>query len=266
MTSSEERPVRSDRPVVPSVRREWGRPGCFIGAAVVGIAVAVLLLLPAVSERRTPSLRSMSQNNLKQIALGSHNFHGEYGAFPPHVGETSLSGPGNPTSSWQTTLLSYLERADLWRAYDGTRPFDDPANAPVVGAVVEPFLDPHPDWTDRRSEGGFGLSHYAGNVRVLGPGGTPRLEDVADGTTQTLYAGQVGGFPRPWADPGNLRDAAAGFGAGPRRFGGFYAGGRGGNIVLCDGSVQFVSDGIDPAVFAALGTPDGGETLDPDGW
>ena len=257
MTGSDSRPIRSDRPAAPPIRRGWGRRR-WAAVAVAAAAVVLWIMLP-VSSTRTPSLRSPSQNNLKWIALGAHNFHAAHGAFPPHVGETSVSGPGNPAPSWQAALLPYMDEAKLWRAYDVTKPFDHPANAAVAGTVLKAFIDPHPDWEDRRAEGGFGLSHYAGNVRVLGPGGTPRLPEIADGATQTLYAGQIGGFPAPWADPDNLRDAAAGFGTGPRQFGGPYAGGTGGNFALCDGSVVFLSKSIDPAVLAALGTPDGGE-------
>ncbi len=264
-------PIRSDRPPSPGEllpEKSWG-PWHWL-AAVVIVAVLVSLLLPPVTQSGRSGRRSVSQNNLKQIGLAGHNYHAVFGAFPPHAvdgsGNLSISGAENPVPSWQTASLPFLDQPKLWRAYDAAKRFDDPANAAVVATEVAAFIDPHPSYEGRHAEGGFALSHYAGNVRVLGEGGAPRLSQIVDGTTQTIYAGQIGGFPKPWADPANLRDTALGFGRSPRQFGGPYYEGTGGHVVMCDGSVRFISESIDPAVFAALGTPDGGEAIEGSGF
>jgi prepilin-type N-terminal cleavage/methylation domain-containing protein/prepilin-type processing-associated H-X9-DG protein len=78
------------------------------------IAILIGLLLPAVQKVREAAARSQCQNNLKQQALGVHNYIGTYSYFP-------TNGPGETYSmnganwSWLAEILPYIEQQNLFQ-------------------------------------------------------------------------------------------------------------------------------------------------------
>jgi prepilin-type N-terminal cleavage/methylation domain-containing protein/prepilin-type processing-associated H-X9-DG protein len=83
--------------------------------AIIGILVA--LLLPAVQAAREAARRTQCNNNLKQIAIGYHNYHDVYNAFPLSIGwGRNGSGADNadPAAyrgySDKVPLLPFVER------------------------------------------------------------------------------------------------------------------------------------------------------------
>jgi prepilin-type N-terminal cleavage/methylation domain-containing protein/prepilin-type processing-associated H-X9-DG protein len=79
------------------------------------IAVLIGLLLPAIQKVREASNRAKCQNNLKQIALGSHNYHETAGTLPPGVNEP-LGADGQPDRRcWFQFLLPHVEQEAIAR-------------------------------------------------------------------------------------------------------------------------------------------------------
>src|SRR5262245_7114213 len=77
------------------------------------IAILIGLLLPAVQKVREAAARTQSQNNLKQIVLGLHNFMDANKKSPPMFGVVNNgSGPGG---SIYFHLLPYVEQDNLYR-------------------------------------------------------------------------------------------------------------------------------------------------------
>lgn len=91
-----------------------------VAIAIIGALIA--LLLPAVQAAREAARRIKCQNNLKQLGLGSHQFHETNGSFPtffgifppvnncgvrPHCNRTA------PYGGWFLHLMPYVEQRPL---------------------------------------------------------------------------------------------------------------------------------------------------------
>ncbi len=120
--------------------------------AIIGILIA--LLLPAVQAAREAARRSQCLNNLKQIALGIHNYHDVHKALM--VGAYACCW-----GTWKVALLPFIELNNLFQLYEhgpkgtGSDGFPDPpnprpwrnryahpVNLPVTTAVIPTFLCP----------------------------------------------------------------------------------------------------------------------------
>lgn len=80
------------------------------------IAVLIALLLPAVQQAREAARRSQCKNNLKQIALGCHNFESTYRTFPA-AGQCDSTGGASTvymTESPATQILPYIDQATVY--------------------------------------------------------------------------------------------------------------------------------------------------------
>lgn len=186
--------------------------------AIFGLVVA--LTLCAVQRVRASAARLACQNNLKQIGVALHSYHGSHDRLPP--GLATGDREPYPFMAWNARLLPYLEQESLWKtttaAYAQKRFFlEDP---PHVGlnTVMPAFLCPS-DGRVRRPDGVNGVRRAA--TSYLGVSGTDqydedgllyldshvRLTDVADGTANTLLVGE-----RPPSADGYLGWWYAGYG------------------------------------------------------
>ncbi len=81
------------------------------------IAVLVALLLPAVQQAREAARRTQCKNNLKQIALGMHNYESSYSTFPPSMA-VNPSITSNASWSIHGRIMPYLEQVNLYNQID----------------------------------------------------------------------------------------------------------------------------------------------------
>ena len=75
------------------------------------IAVLIALLLPAVQAAREAARRIQCTNNLKQIALATHNYHDSLGSFPPGAKQANYG-------TWYHFIMPFVESANLHNAFN----------------------------------------------------------------------------------------------------------------------------------------------------
>src|SRR5438309_6147535 len=82
------------------------------------IAILIGLLLPAVQKIREAAARTKCINNLKQIALAAHHYHGVHQAFPPgYMSGVAPNGDDTgPGWGWAAHLLPQIEQAALFNS------------------------------------------------------------------------------------------------------------------------------------------------------
>ena len=75
------------------------------------IAVLMAILLPAVQSAREAARRSQCVNNLKQIALAMHQYHGVHAVLPP-------GKKGCCWGTWLVYVLPYMEQEPLFNSWN----------------------------------------------------------------------------------------------------------------------------------------------------
>ena len=171
-----------------------------------------LLFPPAPVASRTASRFSHCRNNLKLIELALHNYHDDYGTFPPVAVHGS---DGQPWHSWRVLLLPYIDQQPLYEQYHFGEPWNGPHNRQL--AARYPRLDVYSCPTDFDEHHQNTTSYLAvvGDKTMWPSEGSLSLTDVPDGADRTIRLVEVSNSGIHWMEPRDLRFEAMEFPINP---------------------------------------------------
>ena len=229
-----------------------------LGITVVCGGIMAALLLPAVQAAREAARRESCQNNLKQIALAMHNYHDTYKTFPPAF---IPDENGEPMRSWRASILPFVEQMALYDRYDFHERWDAPENEFAIGIAIPSYKCP----SDPSSAGAPTDTSYVlvtGLDTIFEVGKQARIAAIIDGTSNTILAVEIHNSGINWSEPRDLDIEAFVAMFGPGGTGQASSPHPGGlNVVLADGSVQFLSFNISQQDARALATSAGKERI-----
>jgi hypothetical protein len=236
---------------------------------------------------RNAASRMACSNNLKQLGIGLHGYRDAHGYFPAGTVANS-SFPVDGRLSWGVTILPYVDQKATFEKFDLTASWDAPVNKPAVAAwgwgkftcpaynTKEPPPAPYTNFVGVAGIGpdAASLPFDAPGVGFFGYDRTPKVEQIKDGTAQTLVLIETSRDIGPVIRGGH--STVRGFdladepllGEG-RPFGGMHKydkrwGGTaplGTQVLIADGSTRTTPVYVDAHVMGALATIAGGEEL-----
>ena len=255
------------------------------------IAILVSLLLPAVQQAREAARRTQCKNNLMQIGIAMHNYDMSFEMLPP--GCVNPTGPIRNLEegyhmSWVVQILPTIEQASLFGTIDFNAGAYGAANATTRGTLLSTLRCPSevmPVGGSINYAGCFGGEDVpidVNNTGLLFLNSSIGYQAIRDGASNTVLAGEKR-IARGLKDLGwmsgtmaTLRNTGVPINAGwdvggPRAgnsngglplpapsdtatsgFSSYHTGG--GQFMLADGSVRFLSENIDPRIYSFLGS------------
>jgi len=134
------------------------------------IAVLVALLLPAVQQARESARRTQCKNNLKQLGLALHNYHGAFTRFPPGA-IYDFEKPAGNDATWISMILPYIDQLPLFNRANWSASFSAtvaPGNPPeeIVSAAIPNMSCPSDPVHGKLALGVFRRGNYAANSGI----------------------------------------------------------------------------------------------------
>jgi prepilin-type processing-associated H-X9-DG protein len=238
---------------------------------LIGLICGGILTTAIVSVREAAN-RSQCINNLRQLALAIENYQGTFNKFPA-AAEGNPDLPPEKRLSWIVDIWPFVEAGPLYNKTDHKKGWDAEENR--FAALFQPKIlncpgctaPPTSPMTPTCYVGVTGIgtdaislpvedrrAGFFGYERIL------KLEDFKNHAGSIVMLAETSQVQGSWtaAGPpttrGLIPDGSAYIGVGGQ-FGGNHR--KGANAAFMDGSVRFIENNIDPAVWEAMATLSG---------
>lgn len=227
---------------------------CQLLAVVSVIVISGLMLLLQFKNKQAQQQSDISR--LKQIAHAMHVYETLRDQFPEPI---TFNTTGEKCWSWSIALLPYLEQRDLYGKIDfkNVEPWDSPKSVNNVFKESAPrvFTSARAS-TNSNNRNIFMIS--AKSLRefsnpVFVEGTKTHLEDITDGTSNTVLAIMLTKHSVPWASPDDLTPEEA--------FKLIQQEDDPVLVVMCDGAVSSIPRDIEWSDFDALVKRDDGAII-----
>ncbi len=195
--------------------------------AIIGILVG--LLLPAIQAAREAARRMSCSNQLVQIGVALHSYEMAHRKLPP--GSVDAKGPivHLPLGyhhSWIVQILPMLDERVAYSKVDTRQSIYSAANFPVRSFPMDVLACPSDPDADRirTSYGGIYDSREVpidiDNNGVLFLNSAVKLDDIYDGTSHTMFVGEILSGPTDLGWSSGTRSSLRNLGNVPNAMGG----------------------------------------------
>jgi hypothetical protein len=239
-------------------------PLLVVCCGVIGVvALSQRGIQPAYRTSREAALRAQCSNNMRQIGLAIMNYEQRYKCYPPAF---IADKNGKPLHSWRVLILPELGEDALYKQYRFDEPWDSPHNSTLTMQMPRIYSCPS-DGTIGGPTTGYAML-VGPHAFSIGPKGRKLAEIAkANGLSNTIMLAEAADAGINWLEPRDLNTKDMQFqinslsnqnaNAGSNDISCHHVGGV--NVIMCDGSMQFLCDGIDAKRLQAMITADGGQ-------
>jgi len=194
----------------------------------------------------------MSANNLKQIALGFHNFEATYKRLPNSQRNPNpqFANPKMPCS-WRVAILPFIEQNQLYQQYKFDAPWDSKDNLTLLDKMPAVFR--HPDAVPGSTDTCYVMT--TDEETIFTPNKNADFTSITDGTSNTIMLVEAK-TSIPWTKPEDFEYSAE---KPLPNFGNFSS--QVFNVAFADGFVRFLPKSTDEASLRSMLTARGGELV-----
>ena len=139
--------------------------------------------------------RLMSQNNLKQILLGFHQYHDKYNYLP-----RDIASRGKPLLSWRVAILPFIGQEELYKQFKLDEPWDSEHNKTLLAKMPAAYrigFEP-------RGETKTYYQGFSGPGALFGPEKFVHIARDLPGGSANTFAVVEAGPPVEWTRPADI--------------------------------------------------------------